>query len=319
MREVDRRTMESGIPGLIRMENAGHRIVEFLAETFAPLAEHHIVVLCGKGNNGGDGFVVARQLYTRMRPRSLDVVLAATPEELRGDAAENFRMLEACGCPVAQAISPEMRGATIVLDALLGTGLKGPATGRMLELIREINGGFPQAKVVAVDIPSGLDSDTGAIQGEAVRADYTVTLTAPKVGQVMPPGCDSVGELRVCPIGSPSELYEKDDSIFLSLVEAAQLRGLFLPRAGGAHKGDFGHILVIGGSRGKTGAAAMAGVAALRSGAGLVTVASAESAIAVIASHAPELMTEPLPETEIGSISKPKSDRSLSARLTTNA
>ncbi len=303
MRAVDRRTMEMGIPGVVLMENAGHRVVEFLSETFAPVAGHHIAILCGKGNNGGDGFVVARQLYTRLRPRRLDVVLASSPDELRGDAAENLRMLLACGCPVTGEIAPAMREATIVVDALLGTGLKGPATGRMAGLIREINKGFPRAKIVALDIPSGLGSDSGSVEGDVVRADYTVTFTAPKVGQVMPPGCDYVGDLRVCPIGSPPELMEKDDSICLSLIEATSFARLFAPRDRGAHKGDFGHVLVIGGSRGKTGAAAMAGVAALRAGAGLVTVASAESAIGSIASHAPEIMTEPLPETEAGSIS----------------
>jgi len=303
MRAVDRRTMEMGIPGLVLMENAGHRVVEFLSETFAPLDGRHIVILCGKGNNGGDGFVVARQLHTRLRPRRLDVVLASLPGELRGDAAENLRMLLACGCPVAQEIAPEMREATIVVDALLGTGLKGPAAGRMAGLIREINHGFPRAKIVALDIPSGLGSDSGAVEGGVVRADYTITFTAPKIGQVMPPGCDYVGDLRVCPIGSPPELMDRDDSIFLSLIEAAFFARLFAPRDRGSHKGDFGHVLVIGGSRGKTGAAAMAGVAALRAGAGLVTVASAESAIGSIASHAPEIMTEPLPETEAGSIS----------------
>ena len=135
-----------------------------------------------------------------------------------------------------------------------------------------------------------------------MRADYTVTFTAPKVGQVLPPACDRVGELRVCPIGSPPALYENDDSIYLSLVEPAMFNRLLGPRPPGAHKGDFGHVLVIGGSRGKTGAAAMTGMAALRAGAGLVTVASAASAIPVIAAHAPELMTEALPETEDGSI-----------------
>ena len=304
MREVDRRTMEMGIPGLVLMENAGHRVVEFLEEQFLPLSSHRIVVLCGKGNNGGDGLVAARQLHTRVRPRSLDVVLSADPSELRGDAAANFRMLEACGCQWTCEIAPAMREATIVLDALLGTGLQGPAKGRMLELIREINAGFPRAKIVAVDIPSGLASDSGALLGEAVKADYTVTFTAPKVGQVMPSGCDFVGELSVRPIGSLASLYEDDDSIQLSLVEPGDIRALFRPRVRGAHKGDFGHVLVIGGSRGKTGAAAMAGMAALRAGAGLVTVASAESAIAVIASHAPELMTEPLPETAEGSIAE---------------
>jgi NAD(P)H-hydrate epimerase len=302
MREVDRLTMERGIPGVVLMENAGHRVVEFLEEKLAPLGSQRIVVLCGKGNNGGDGLVVARQLFARVKPRSLDVVLASDPAELRGEAAANFRMLEACGCPWTREIAPEMREATIVLDALLGTGLQGPASGRMLELIREINRGFPLAKVVAIDIPSGLGSDSGALLGEAVRADYTVTFTAPKVGQVMPPGCDYVGELRVGAIGSPPELYEEDISIFLSLIERGDFRRLFQPRAAGAHKGDFGHVLVVGGSRGKTGAAAMAGMAALRAGAGLVTVASAGSAVPVIASHAPELMTEALAETASGSI-----------------
>ncbi len=202
MREIDRRTVELGIPGIVLMENAGGRVVEFLAEKFAPLGEHRVVILCGKGNNGGDGLVMARQLHTRLRPASLDVVLAADPAELRGEAAENHRMLQACGCPISREITAPMREATIVVDALLGTGLNGPAAGAMVVLIREINGGFPRASVVAVDIPSGLASDNGAIQGEAVHADYTVTFTAPKVGQVLPPACDRVGELRVCPIGS---------------------------------------------------------------------------------------------------------------------
>jgi hydroxyethylthiazole kinase-like uncharacterized protein yjeF len=304
MREVDRKTIEMGIPSIVLMENAGHRVVELLTETFSPLAGQDVVILCGGGNNGGDGLVVARQLHTRLRPRSLHVVLAAKPEDLHGDAAANFRMLQTSGCPVSYEISPEMRQATIVVDALLGTGLKGAAKGPMLDLIREINSGFPRAKIVALDIPSGLQGDTGTIEGETVEADYTVTFTAPKVGQVMPPGCDRVGELRVSPIGSPPEICENDDSIFLSLLEASRFAHLFAPRPPGAHKGSFGHVLIIGGSRGKTGAAAMAGISALRSGAGLVTVATPESALPMVASHAPELMTEPLPETETGSISE---------------
>ena len=303
MREVDRRTQELGIPGLILMENAAHRVVEFIEETFAPLASHRIVVLCGKGNNGGDGLAVARQLFTRVHPRALDVLLATDPAELRGDAAGNFRMLGACGCPVVREITPRMRNATLVIDALLGTGLNGPAAGRMLELIREINTGFPLAKVVAVDLPSGLASDHPQPLGESARADYTVTFTAPKVAQVLPPNCERVGSLRVAAIGSPPELYEQDAAVFLSLSEPRDFARLFTPRAAGANKGDFGHVLVVGGSRGKTGAAAMSGMAALRAGAGLVTVASAESALPVIASFAPELMTEPLPENEAGAIS----------------
>src|SRR5436305_10068137 len=153
MRDVDRRTIERAIPGLILMENAGSRVVDFLAERFAPLTGHRIAVLCGKGNNGGDGMVIARQLHTRFRPQTLHVVLLAAPEDLKGDAAANFRMLEACGCPVAREIPPEARNATVVVDALLGTGITGPATGPMQGAIRQINGGFPLARVVAVDMP----------------------------------------------------------------------------------------------------------------------------------------------------------------------
>jgi len=303
MREVDRRTIEMGIPGLVLMENAGHRVVEFLAERFAPLSSQRVLILCGKGNNGGDGLVVARQLFTRFHPRRLDVVLLAAPEELKGDAAANYRMLQVAGCAVKREIAPEMRHATLVVDALLGTGLNGPATGAMLEAIGEINGGFPLAKVVAVDIPSGMPSDSGKPVGPHVRAQATVTFTAPKPAQVLAPNCDACGELRVGAIGSPASFWEADPAVYLSLVEPSRFRALLAPRPRMAHKGSFGHVLVLAGSRGKTGAAAMTGMSALRAGAGLVTVASAESAIPVIAGHAAELMTEPLPETESGGIS----------------
>jgi hydroxyethylthiazole kinase-like uncharacterized protein yjeF len=299
MRDVDRRTEELGIPGLVLMENAGHRVVEFLAEQCHPLSEHRIVILCGKGNNGGDGMVVARQLFTRIRPRSLHVVLLAAPEELKGDAAANYRMLQACGCPVLRSVPPDARYATLVIDALLGTGINGPASGAMLEAIREINHGFPLAKVAAIDIPSGMPGDSPHPVGEFVRADWTITFTAPKPALVLPPNCDHVGELRVGAIGSPESLYE---NAWLSVIEPSLFHQLLARRPRGGHKGTFGHVLIIGGSRGKTGAPAMSGVAALRAGAGLVTVASAESAIPQIASHAPELMTASLEETRLGSI-----------------
>ena len=305
MREVDRLTMECGIPGIVLMENAAHRVVEAMAERFRPLAAQRIVVLCGKGNNGGDGLAVARQLFTRFRPAALDVVLLAAPAELKGDAAANYHMLECCRCPVRSEIPAAARNATLVVDALLGTGISGPATGRMLEAIREINTGFPLARVVAVDLPSGMPTDSGEPVGEWARADLTVTFTAPKIAHALAPNCDHLGELVVGPIGSPAELYAGAQ---LSLVEPGMFRALLGPRPAGGHKGTFGHVLVVAGSRGKTGAAAMCGMAALRAGAGLATVASAESAIPVIAAHAPELMTEPLAETRRGSIA-------LNARL----
>ena len=294
MREVDRRTIEMGIPGLILMENAGQRVVDLLVRKFDKLAAHRIVVLCGKGNNGGDGMVVARQLFTRFQPLSLQVVLLAAPEDLKGDAAQNYRMLQILGCPVAREIPAEAQLASIVVDALLGTGISGPATGAMLDAIREINRGFPLATVVAVDIPSGMPSDSGEPLGEHARADYTVTFTAPKPAHTLAPNCDAIGQLHVVAIGSPPELYEADAAIWLSLVQPEMFARMLAPRPRDGHKGTFGHVLAIAGSRGKTGAAAMCGMAALRAGAGLVTVASEESAIPVIAGHAAELMTVPL-------------------------
>ena len=299
MREVDRRTIEMGIPGVVLMENAAHRVVEAITERCAPLGGQRIMVLCGKGNNGGDGLAVARQLFTRIHPAALHVVLLAAADDLRGDAAANYRMLQVSGCPVVHEIPAAARNATLVIDALLGTGITGAASGRMLDGIREINGGFPLAQVAAVDIPSGMASDSAEPVGEFARANFTVTFTAPKPAHVLPPNCDHVGELIVGAIGSPPSLY---DDVWLSLLEPAMFQALLAPRPRSGHKGTFGHVLVVAGSRGKTGAAAMSGLAALRSGAGLVTVASATSAIAEIAAHAPELMTEPLAQTPMGSI-----------------
>jgi hydroxyethylthiazole kinase-like uncharacterized protein yjeF len=293
MREVDRRTIELGIPGIVLMENAGHRVVELLERRFAPLEEQRIAIFCGKGNNGGDGFVVARQLLTRFRPARLDVILAANPEELRGEAAANYRMFQAVGGTVARGVPAEARAATLVVDALLGTGIKGPASGEYAALIGEINHGFPLAKTVAVDIPSGLPHEP------CVRADHTVTFVAPKIDQVLWPQYPNCGELVVGAIGAPPSLLE---TAALSLTEPGDFWELFRPRTPNSNKGMYGHALIVAGGRGKTGAAAMAGIAALRAGAGLVTVASAESAIPQIASYAPEVMTAPLDETEEGAV-----------------
>ncbi len=303
MQSVDRRTIELGIPGIVLMENAGHRVVEFLAEKFPPLSSHRIVVFCGKGNNGGDALVVARQLHTRFRPGSLHVVMIGNPEDLKGDAAHNLRMLQACGCGFERAITPPMRAASLVIDGLLGTGLKGPASGAILDAIREINGGFAGAKVVAIDIPSGLPGDVPEFPGEYARADYTVTFTALKVSQALAPTCGAMGELHVAQIGTPPNMLRDDVSLWLSLITPESFRHLLAPRPPNSNKGSFGHAVIWAGSHGKTGAAAMAGLAALRAGAGLVTVASAESALPMIAAHAPELMTAPIAETDLGHFS----------------
>ena len=287
MREIDRRTIEAGVPSIVLMENAACRFVEFLEREYKPLESRRIVVICGKGNNGGDGMAIARQLLLRFRPAALDVVLAWPPEELHGDAAANYAMLTLQGVRVHREITPSMRAATLVIDALLGTGLSGPARGPALDWIREMNRGFPQAEVVSVDMPSGLCED-----GESVLPAHTVTFTAPKTEQVLPPLCDRVGRLHVVSIGTPAEMLERDASLWLELIEPRHFRRLFQPRPRGAHKGDFGHVLVIGGWEGKGGAAAMAGWAALKAGAGLVTVACAEAERRTVTSLAPELMTQ---------------------------
>ena len=282
MRVVDERTAHLGIAGPILMENAGHRVVEFLAERYAPLSRHRVVVLCGKGNNGGDGFVAARQLYTRFRLRSLHIVAAAPDAE-----SEPLRMLQACGCAVTRDITPSMRAATLVVDAVLGTGLAGQARGRALDLIREINTGFPGADVVAVDIPSGMNSDSGESAGEIARADACVTFTAPKVSHALAPNCERLGHWRVGHIGSPASLM---DDVRLHLTGPEDFRELLLPRVRESNKGLYGHVLVAGSVHGKAGAAEMAGIAALRAGAGLVTVSSSANHLWHV-----ELMTASLP------------------------
>jgi ADP-dependent NAD(P)H-hydrate dehydratase / NAD(P)H-hydrate epimerase len=304
MGEVDRATIEAGIPGIILMENAAARVVEYIAAHFAPVAAQRIVVVCGKGNNGGDGLAIARQLHIRFNPRSLNVILICDPAELRGDAALNLTMLRAAGVQEYRDFGPEMRVATLVIDAVLGTGLSGAASGAALGAILEINSSFRFAKVVAVDIPSGLSGESGTPPGEFVRADATVTFTAPKICHAMPPACDLMGDLAVVPIGSLASLYENDASLRLSLVTPESIAAIFGQRPKDSNKGKFGYVLVVAGSRNKPGAAAMAGLAALRAGAGLVTVATPASAVTAVSSHTAELMTEALPETESGEIAR---------------
>lgn len=281
MRRVDRLTVEDGVPSIALMENAAHRVAEEMIREFDPIDRQNVVILCGKGNNGGDGLALARLLHEYQVGR-LRVVLAADPSEFKGDAADNLRRVQEIGInPVfdVPAKLRERREVNVVVDALLGTGLQGPPTGRTAELIRATRD-FPQAKIVSVDLPSGLGGG-----GDCVRADITVTFTAPKLEHYLAPGAeDYVGRLVVSQIGSPPWLIPGG----LEVSAPADFRHLFRPRKREAHKGDFGHVLIVGGAPGKTGAAAMAGLAALRSGAGLVTVGCSDPS-----RLAPELMSEP--------------------------
>ena len=303
MRAIDRASSECfGVPSLTLMENAGGAVAAFVLSDFSQA--HRVGVVCGKGNNGGDGFVAARKLLEA--GREVLLLLLCDPAELRGDAQAMFRKLplkpvlarssEEFVSPAAQAVFE----ADVLLDAVLGTGFRPPVTGPYAEVIER----FAQARapIVAVDIPSGLDADAMAgapSAGPVVPACATVTFTAPRPAHVFSPLVKGV--VVVAPIGSPEEAIQSD--LNLELITPRDIAELAAPRPRDSHKGMYGHVLVIGGSLGKGGAAAMAGMAALRSGAGLVTVATAQSVLPTVAGFAAELMTEPLPETEQGTIS----------------
>lgn len=301
MRAIDRASTDKfDVPSLTLMENAGGAVAQFILENYK--GTDRVAVVCGKGNNGGDGFVIARKLH--QAGRVVEVLLIASPAELKGDAAAMFERLPVR--PVVISSSQELQAESsrslancgLIVDALLGTGFKPPVKGLFAEVIAAINGGDKQ--VVAVDIPSGADSDAMPAQGGAgvARADAIVTFSAPRPAHVF--GELTLGPVMVAPIGSPDAAIES--KLKLEVTTARDLARFLAPRPMDSNKGMYGHVLVVGGSLGKSGAAAMAGMAALRAGAGLVTVATAKSALPNVAGFAAELMTEPLPETDTGGI-----------------
>jgi len=306
MRRVDARaTAELGIPGAKLMENAGRGAAEAL---MAALPEHglrvrglRVAIVCGRGGNGGDGFVVAR--YLKRAGARPDVVLTIAPDALRGDAALKFAEMRraAIGARVvddASAASDTLRRSAVVVDALLGTGARGRPMPLVAALIEAINvSGRP---VVALDLPSGLPADGEPPEGPVVRAWLTATFAAPKLGLVLSPGCELAGRVVVVPIGVADAEVGRDVRTFL--LEAADVAPLFPRRTHDAHKGTYGHLLVLAGSVGKTGAAALCARAALRAGVGLVTVGTAVSAQPTVAALSVEAMTEPLPETPARSL-----------------
>jgi hydroxyethylthiazole kinase-like uncharacterized protein yjeF len=312
MREVDRlTTVRYGIPGLTLMENAGAIVAEFIAQRWPRFAQRRIVVLCGKGNNGGDGFVVARRL--RELGAKPEVYLFAAPEEMQGDAAANCkRWQEVSGAlhPVRnsgdlQNVKPTLDSADIIIDALLGTGTRGAVEGLFAEAIEAVNKrrGPVRSAVVAVDIPSGLLADTGEAMGACVNAMYTITFTAPKTGMIFGIAGDHTGQVIVRDIGSPPELIEAAGKSSVRWIEWREVSIFAQPRRSDANKGNYGHALITAGSVGKSGAAVLASWAALQVGAGLVTVATPEPVLPIVAAYTPEIMTEPLPATDAGTIS----------------
>jgi NAD(P)H-hydrate epimerase len=301
MREIDRATTDRfGVPSLTLMENAGSAVVRFILSDY-PQAQR-ISVICGKGNNGGDGFVVARQLAES--GRVVRVLLLCGPEELRGDAAAMFQRLSILPQVVRDTgalSSPDAApifSADLIVDAILGTGFKPPVSPLYAVAISRMNGST--ARIIAVDIPSGADADAMQAQDGAIaRADAVVAFTAPRPAHIF--AQLTSGPTLIAPIGSPPEVIVS--SLGLHLSTPPDFASLLAPRQRDANKGNYGHVLVVGGSRGKAGAVAMAGFSALRAGAGLSTVATAVSVLPIVAGFHPELMTEPLDETEAGTIS----------------
>lgn len=319
MREVDRLTTERfGIPGWQLMEAAGKSAAEVFLEEYGrrrTTPPRRVCVLCGKGNNGGDGLVMAR--YLKEQADRVDVYLLGNPEELRGDAAKNLqRWLEAGGKIVSLTSEaeweknwPEVASAEVIIDAMLGTGVRGGASGVTAKAIEDVNRLTRNATlarpgwVVAVDTPSGLPSDGEATEGPVIRAHLTVTFTAPKIGQLISRDAVCCGQIFVRQIGTPDALIEETGKSTVRWSGPDEFADLPLIRGWDSHKGKYGNVLLVAGSVGKSGAAILGGQAALRAGAGLVTIGIAEPILSIVAASQPEYMTEPMTATSAGTIS----------------
>lgn len=299
MREADRRTTEEiGISALVLMENAGRQVVAAMEAVHGDLTEHQVAVLCGRGNNGGDGFVVARTLL--QRGVDVGVFLIGRVADVQGDARVNLEILGRLGLSTVEIGDDqawelhfsEIASSTIIVDAIFGTGLNKPLTGLMETIVDDVNtSGIP---VVAVDLPSGLSADLPEPLGDSIVAGTTITLGAPKIPLVLPPAEMRAGDIVIADIGIPVEIIESVEGPRLELLTRAAMRDLLMPRNADTHKGDYGRVTIVAGSLGKTGAAHLAAVGALRAGAGLVTVATPSACLPIVASMGAEYMTEPI-------------------------
>lgn len=290
-----------GLPGAVLMETAGRCCARVFAAEFAARFPARVLVLAGKGNNGGDGYVIARLLADRGWP--VTTLVVADENTISGDAALMLRVLRNCGGEVVFAgDEASLRrqfveaDARLIVDAVFGTGLQDRVRGLGQVAIELINSsGVP---VLAVDMPSGVDASTGRICGSAVRADVTVTFDHAKIGHVSDPGAGCVGRLEVVDIGIPRRHRPESCTTSIELIDAEAARRRLPRRSADGHKGRFGHLLLVAGSPGKTGAAALAANAAVRSGCGLVTAVVPASLNAVLEVKLTEAMTVPAPDAE---------------------
>ena len=316
MREADRRTIdEIGLPSIVLMENAGRQAVAAMEAAFDDLATSHVAVLCGRGNNGGDGFVVARTLA--QRGIEATVFLLGSVADVRGDARTNLEVLGRIGLTVVEIIDAqdwelhfsEVSECELIVDAIVGTGFHGSLSGLLETVVADVNGlGVP---VVAIDLPTGVSADTHEVEGGAIEASMTVTLAAPKIPLVLPPADSFGGDLVIADIGIPPPVIDELEGPYIELLTRERMREIVPARVADSHKGDFGRVLIIAGSMGKTGAAHLAATGTLRSGAGLVTIATPRSCVPILAAMGPEYMTEALDETASGAIDFAALDRVL--------
>ncbi len=299
MRAIDAAAINDyGIPGMVLMENAGLQVLNAVEELRQPRAG--VLIVCGGGNNGGDGLVLARHLFSR--GADMQVAVLGESGRISGDAGTNFAIARKMGVPVLQAPSAKALNrvaeeADILVDGILGTGVTGKVRGPALTAIKAAQ--RCSGRVIAIDIPSGVCADTGEILGEAVAADITVTLALPKIGLYTHPGRARCGDIRVADIGIPQKLLT-DPRLVTNLTTPQAARAMLPERSAAGHKGDFGRVVVVGGSVGMTGAVTLASDAALRCGAGLVTACCAETLNPILEAKLTEAMTCPLTESQPG-------------------
>ncbi len=307
MREIDQRAMaEFKIPGIVLMENAGLKVVQAVLEKLSGIQGKTVTIFAGRGNNGGDGLVAARHLFNM--GVDVKVLLLDSPDKVAGDAAVNLEIWRRMGQKVYTVTQKDDFNAVrlflvrtdVVVDAIYGTGFKGTVKEYVGRIIEAVNAS--EKPVVAVDMPSGVEADSGKVNGPCIRASLTVTFGLPKVGLLLEPGASYAGDLRVADISLPGPLLN-DEQIKCHLIDGGLVRSWLPARPVSSHKGDYGRVLVVAGSRGMAGAACLTAEAAARAGAGLVTLAVPEGIYAPVASKLTEVMVVPVPQTGEGTLS----------------
>lgn len=308
MREIDQKAInEFMIPGVVLMENAGQRVVQAVLDKLPDIQGKTVTIFTGRGNNGGDGLVAARHLFNM--GADVKVLLLESPDKISGDAGINLEIWRRMGQKVYTVTQKDDFNAVrlflvrtdIIVDAIYGTGFRGAVKEYVGRIIEAINAS--EKTVVSIDIPSGVEADTGRVSGPCIRANLTVTFGLPKVGLLLEPGAGCAGEIRVEDISLPGSLLT-DEKIRCNLIDGVLVRNWIPFRPASSHKGDYGRVLVVAGSRGMAGAACLAAEAAARAGAGLVTLAVPGGIYEPVASKLAEVMVYPLPQTWEGSISK---------------